>query len=83
MLTKQHYNNNTHITVGQDSRVGSKCILPGYGFGGPCFPRDNRALGNYAKSIGVNPIIPLATDESNIYHAKEMAKDFLAKNLDV
>lgn len=46
------------FAVGQDSRVGSKCIMPGYGFGGPCFPRDNRALGNYAKSIGVNPIIP-------------------------
>jgi len=30
--------------VGEDSRVGTKCILPGYGFGGPCFPRDNRAL---------------------------------------
>lgn len=69
--------------VGSDTRVGSKCILPGYGFGGPCFPRDNRALGNYARSIGVEPIIPVATDESNNYHAKVMAEDFLAKDLDV
>lgn len=69
--------------VGHDSRVGTKCILPGYGFGGPCFPRDNRALGNYAKSIGINPIIPLATDESNNYHATVMAKAFLEQNLDV
>ena len=29
---------------GGDSRVGGRCILPGYGFGGPCFPRDNRLL---------------------------------------
>ncbi len=36
--------------VGQDSRVGTKCLKPGYGFGGPCFPRDNRALFWYAKS---------------------------------
>jgi UDPglucose 6-dehydrogenase len=36
--------------VGHDSRIGTKCLLPGYGFGGPCFPRDNRARGWYAKS---------------------------------
>jgi len=69
--------------VGADSRVGSKCILPGYGFGGPCFPRDNRALGNYAQSIGVEPIIPFATDRSNVFHSKMMAEAELAKNLPV
>ncbi len=68
--------------VGADSRVGSKCILPGYGFGGPCFPRDNRALGNYAKSVGIEPIIPFATDSSNNFHAKVMAEAELAKGLD-
>ena len=59
--------------VGNDIRIGSKCLKPGYGFGGPCFPRDNRALGNYAKSIGVEPIIPNATDASNKFHAENMA----------
>merc|ERR1711991_95967 len=68
--------------VGADSRVGVKCLMPGYGFGGPCFPRDNRALGNYARSIGINPIIPQATDDSNIYHAQVMAEQFLEKNQD-
>jgi UDPglucose 6-dehydrogenase len=68
--------------VGADSRVGAKCILPGYGFGGPCFPRDNRALGNYAKSVGVEPIIPFATDASNNFHAKAMTEAELAKGLD-
>jgi len=63
--------------VGLDSRIGTKCITPGYGFGGPCFPRDNRALGNYAKSIGVEPLIAMATDEYNKYHAKVMAADML------
>ena len=59
--------------VGSDSRVGLKCLKPGYGFGGPCFPRDNRALGGYASSIGVKPLVSIATDEYNEYHAHVMA----------
>jgi len=37
--------------LGSDSRVGLKCLLPGYGFGGPCFPRDGRALAQYARTV--------------------------------
>merc|ERR1711879_984712 len=55
--------------VGQDKRVGgTKYLMPGYGFGGPCLPRDCRALGAYAKEINVNPIICDAADEMNGYH---------------
>jgi UDPglucose 6-dehydrogenase len=28
--------------LGYDSRIGPKYSSPGYGYGGPCFPRDNR-----------------------------------------
>ena len=38
--------------VGGDKRVGHLYLKPGYGFGGPCFPRDNRALGSYAALVG-------------------------------
>ncbi len=69
--------------IGSDSRVGSKCILPGYGFGGPCFPRDNRALGVYARRVGVEPLISEATDKYNIFHADFMAKQLLNQNLDI
>jgi len=69
--------------VGYDSRIGSKCLLPGYGFGGPCFPRDNRALGNYALSVGVEPIIPIATDSYNQFHNKFMVQQFLKENKDL
>jgi len=68
--------------VGGDSRVGLKCMKPGYGFGGPCFPRDNRALANYARTLSVNPLIPEATDNSNKLHAQLMVQDFLKQNLD-
>jgi UDP-glucose 6-dehydrogenase len=54
--------------VGCDKRIGHLYLKPGYGFGGPCFPRDNRALGGYIEKMGMNPFIPKATDESNKLH---------------
>lgn len=63
--------------VGDDSRVGKKYLKPGYGFGGPCFPRDNRALGGYAEFIGVDPILPTATDKANKYHTKRQIDQIL------
>jgi len=62
--------NSTDIltAVGSDKRIGSKYLKPGYGFGGPCFPRDNRALGGYIKKMGIEPLIPTATDRSNDLH---------------
>lgn len=60
--------------VGSDTRVGLKCLKAGYGFGGPCFPRDNRALGSYSRLLGIDPIIPSGTDESNKAHAFIMAE---------
>lgn len=68
--------------LGKDQRIGSKNLAPGYGFGGPCFPRDNRALGNYASLLGVDPLLFRATDEVNRLHADFIAKTILEKNLD-
>eukprot|EP01062_Namystynia_karyoxenos_P016577 TRINITY_DN16056_c0_g1_i1.p1 TRINITY_DN16056_c0_g1~~TRINITY_DN16056_c0_g1_i1.p1 ORF type:complete len:448 (+),score=200.81 TRINITY_DN16056_c0_g1_i1:94-1344(+) len=68
--------------VGADSRIGGKYILPGYGFGGPCFPRDNRALGNYARKVGIEPLICSATDKYNEYHADVMTRALLDQGLD-
>ena len=63
--------------VGADSRVGGKYLRPGYGFGGPCFPRDNRALGQHIKNCGIEPLIPIATDNANKAHTKLQADDLL------
>ena len=68
--------------VGGDKRIGALCLKPGYGFGGPCFPRDNRALGSYAQQIGIEPIIPEATDAANKLHAQYMIEQLLAENRD-
>lgn len=51
--------------VGTDSRIGSKYLKPAVGYGGPCFPRDNRALKASAESVGVEVPIAEATDEVN------------------
>ncbi len=69
--------------IGGDSRIGHLCLKPGYGFGGPCFPRDNRALGSYACLRGVDPLIPQATDALNKLHAQFMADQLLQENRDV
>jgi len=65
--------------VGADARIGQKCLMPGYGFGGPCFPRDNRALGGYARALGVEPLIPDATDRYNEIHSTNIAKLILGE----
>ncbi len=70
-------------TIGKDQRIGPKYISPGYGFGGSCFPRDNRTLGNYAASLGLDPVILRATDEANDQHAIFLAQNLMALNQDV
>lgn len=51
--------------VGADSRIGRKYLRAGLGYGGPCFPRDNQALGQTAQVRGVSADIALATDRVN------------------
>jgi len=53
--------------IGSDSRIGSKFIYPGTGYGGSCFPKDVKA------------IIKTATDndyELNVIKAVEKANEF-------
>ena len=58
--------------IGSDSRVGLKCMLYGYGYGGPCFPRDNRALSALARDLGFIAPIGEATDRANEEHLNTM-----------
>lgn len=51
--------------IGSDSRIGTKYLRPGLGFGGPCFPRDNRALIAFAEAEGLKADLAKATDEIN------------------
>jgi len=59
---------NVLSTIGSDSRIGNKYLQWGYGFGGPCFPRDNRALNFFARQHGIINEIGEATDKNNKTH---------------
>ncbi|MEM6552765.1 MAG: nucleotide sugar dehydrogenase [Planctomycetota bacterium] len=51
--------------IGLDSRVGGKCLKGATGYGGPCFPRDNRALRALGRSVGADVRLPGAVDAVN------------------
>jgi UDPglucose 6-dehydrogenase len=51
--------------LGVDSRIGPKYLKGGSGYGGPCFPRDNVALGVIARALGMMAEIAETTDRVN------------------
>jgi UDPglucose 6-dehydrogenase len=51
--------------IGLDSRIGRKYLTGGLGFGGPCFPRDNVALGFVANALGAPDELAVTTDRLN------------------
>lgn len=65
--------------IGSDSRIGNKYLSYGYGYGGPCFPRDNRVLNMVANDAGINAIISKASDEGNKLHLEYQVRDAMMK----
>ena len=51
--------------LGLDSRIGRKYLSGGLGYGGPCFPRDNKAFAHFAAKIGCKATLSQATDRVN------------------
>jgi UDP-glucose 6-dehydrogenase len=68
--------------IGGDSRIGKKYLKYGFGFGGPCLPRDNRALGYFAKNLGMELNLPLTIDNFNKEHADFIKNYFIQRNPD-
>lgn len=62
--------------VASDSRVGHRCFKYGYGFGGPCFPRDNAALIRSGETFGSDLPICRATADFNKVHLINQVADF-------
>lgn len=60
--------------IGADSRIGQKYFHPGLSFGGPCFPRDTKALGQLMEQHNVPSTLLKATTEYNEYHNEKYAE---------
>lgn len=52
----------------------------GFGYGGPCFPRDNRSFVHYANKIGLDFKLGRSVDEFNSSHPDYLTKYFVSKN---
>jgi len=68
--------------IGSDSRVGSKYLRWGHGFGGPCFPRDNRAINFFARQHSLTNLIGESTDVSNKMHIANLVS-YIKKTVSV
>ena len=69
-LTIQHGGNHDNVlsAIGADARIGPNFLRYGFGYGGPCLPRDNRAMGKAANQVDLELPISEATDQANGLH---------------
>jgi len=63
--------------VGADSRIGRKYLKPAIGYGGPCFPRDNKAFAALGRKLGVNTALAEATDAIKLIKKFALPQAFL------
>jgi UDPglucose 6-dehydrogenase len=66
--------------VGADTRIGSKYMRYGYGYGGPCLPRDNRAFAHYAHRVGLDFPLGTIVDQFNRDHTQFIIDDLIRQN---
>jgi UDPglucose 6-dehydrogenase len=63
--------------VGLDSRIGKKYLKGAFGYGGPCFPRDNKAFAAFSDRLSVDATLAKATDEINNRQVDRVARKIL------
>jgi UDPglucose 6-dehydrogenase len=51
--------------LGLDQRIGASYLRGALGYGGPCFPRDNVALAQFAEMLGARADLARTTDATN------------------
>lgn len=60
--------------LGLDKRIGPKYLRGAIAYGGPCFPRDNKAFSVLARDLGAEPRLAEATDAVNLDQAQRLAR---------
>lgn len=68
--------------LGSDTRIGTKYLNPGLGFGGPCFPRDNKAFSIIGDSLNIDTELAKATQAINLRQPKITADRINSKFFD-
>lgn len=63
--------------IGSDSRIGSKFLYPGCGYGGSCFPNDVKALIKTAEKAGYEMRVLKAVEEVNASQKELLFKKLL------
>lgn len=66
--------------LGSDTRIGSKFLYPGCGYGGSCFPKDVKALISTARQHGYRMRVLEAVEQVNV-EQKELIVKKLKKTL--
>jgi len=66
--------------VGSDSRINNKFFKYGFGWGGPCFPRDTRAFIRLSKSNEMPYDMCTASNQINKKHLDFQVSQFLKTN---
>ena len=66
--------------IGGDSRIGNKYFRAGYSFGGPCFPRDTKALRLVMEQNNIDSDLLVSTTKYNEFHVMFQANQLLNEN---
>src|SRR5919201_1334453 len=62
------------IALGLDTRIGKKYLRGAIAYGGPCFPRDNKAFATLARDVGAEALLAEATDAVNVAQTDRLAR---------
>ena len=68
--------------IGGDSRIGTKYLNYGLGFGGPSIPKSNRALIKYSKDLNLNISLPSSIKNDNDQHIEFLKNQYTQFNPD-
>ena len=68
--------------IGEDKRIGKAFLQPGLPYGGPCLPRDNHAVIDFAKKLNIESTLNKSSEIVNNYFTSALFGqiDYLVKN---
>lgn len=63
--------------LGAEKRISPYYLKGGIAYGGPCFPRDNRAFLAFARKCGIDAFLAEASDKINYFQQEHLLKKVL------